>query len=403
MKTFEYKGFDHGGRAAKGLIEAMDLKEARDKLSTRGILPETITSAGDVRHSSGRKKDVRFGLGARAMVYRELAALLRAELPLANSLEVLIEAPELGALCSRLAGVRDALRDGSSFAHAFSSAGKNVSAFERSVIEVGERTGNLDEVLERLALFMEEQHRLQERIRTALIYPAIVVSLALLIALFILGFMVPAIGKLLQETHIPLPLLTRCVIVGGKVLFAFGLPVVLALAVAGFFVRRRLLADAELRGRWDRRLFKLPMIGRGYLLLVNLRFARTLALLMQGGVPLLEGLELAGRATGSSWISELAVKGAEELRHGKSLAEVVRSIEPFSASLPGWIQAGEASGKLEGLLESAGLRYQQQWDQFVARRISILEPLLILLVGGFVLLISLSILLPILSLNSALK
>lgn len=403
MKTFEYKGFDHGGRAARGLIEALDLKEAREKLSTRGILPETIVAAGDTPHSLGRKKDVRFDLGARSTVYRELAALLRAGLPLANALEVLIEAPELGALCSRLAGVRDALRDGSSFANAFASAGKNVSAFERSVIEVGERTGNLDEVLERLALFMEEQHRLQERVRTALIYPSIVVSMALLIALFILGFMVPAMGKLLEETHIPLPLLTRGVMAGGKGLLYFGLPVILALAVGALFFGRRVANDPELRGRWDRRLFKLPMVGRGYLLLVNLRFARTLALLMQGGVPLLEGLELAGRATGSSWIADLAAKGAEELRHGKSLADVVRSIEPFSASLPGWIQAGEASGKLEGLLESAGLRYQQQWDQFVARRISILEPLLILLVGGFVLLISLSILLPILSLNSALK
>ena len=114
-------------------------------------------------------------------------------------------------------------------------------------------------------------------------------------------------------------------------------------------------------------------------------------------------MSLAGRATGSAWVGRLAENGAEALRHGKSLAEAVRAIEPLSASLPGWIQAGEASGKLEDLLENAGDRYQQQWDRLISRGLSVLEPVLILAVGLFVLLIALSILMPVMSLNQAMN
>jgi type II secretory pathway component PulF len=148
-------------------------------------------------------------------------------------------------------------------------------------------------------------------------------------------------------------------------------------------------------------LFRTPLVQRGYSALVNLRFARTLSLLLGGGVSLVDGVILAGRATGSAWVARLAESGAEALRHGKNLAEAVRAIEPLSASLPGWIQAGEASGKLENLLENAGDRYQQQWDRLISRGLSVLEPLLILAVGLFVLLIALSILLPVMSLNQA--
>ncbi len=403
MITYEYKGFDSAGAVSRGLIEALDLKEAREKLATRGILAEKIDPAGRRRHLGGlRVLEQGFNLEARAALYREVGTLVRAGLPLAHALEVLIQAPELGENRSRLAGVRDRIRDGSSLARALADAGKEVTPFELAVIEVGERAGTLDEVLGRLAAFLEEQQRLQERVQTALVYPFIVFLIACCVGALMLGVMIPRIGSLLVETNIPLPLITRSMIFLGKWILPLGIPALVLLALAVYFERRRVAGDAEQQVLWDRQLFRLPLWGRGYTALVNLRFARTLTLLLSGGVSLVEGLGLAGRATGSPWVGRLAEQGSESLRHGKSLADVVRAIPPLSGSLPGWLQAGEASGKLEELLANAGDRFQQQWERLVSRSLSVLEPVLILVVGGFVLVVALSILLPVLSLNRTL-
>ncbi len=399
MKTFAYKGFDPAGRSSKGLIEALDPKEAREKLASRGILAESVSAAGEAQTRGARLSRGSFALDIRAMIYRELGALVKAGLPLAQAMEVLIEAPELGDNRARLAGVRDRIREGANLAAALADASPKVSAFERAVIEVGERSGTLEVVLERLAGYLEEQSRVRDRVQTAVIYPAIVFSMAVVIGILMLGVMIPRVANLLAETNMPLPVITRVVMVFGR----WVLPVsgVLLLAAAGFvfLLRHRSATDPGLRARLDRRLFGIPLLGTGYLALVNLRFARTLALLLGGGVPLVDGVSLAGRATGSPWVSAMADDAAIAVRHGKSLADAVRAIQPLSTSLPGWIQAGEASGKLAELLENAGTRFQQQWDRLVSRTLTILEPALILVVGGFVLVVALSILLPILSLN----
>jgi type II secretory pathway component PulF len=141
------------------------------------------------------------------------------------------------------------------------------------------------------------------------------------------------------------------------------------------------------------------MVGRGYRLVVNLRCARTLAILLKGGVGLVDALPLAGRSTGSVWIAALMEKEADAVRHGASLADAVRRVPPLAVSLPAWIQAGEASGALEKLLNTAGDAFQHQWNRFAARTLSWLEPALILLIGLFVLLVTLSVLLPIISMN----
>jgi type II secretory pathway component PulF len=163
--------------------------------------------------------------------------------------------------------------------------------------------------------------------------------------------------------------------------------------------RRRL--DVDFRRRVDRWLFRLPLVGRGYRILVNMRFARTLSILLDGGVPLIDGMVLAGRATGSCWIGHLVELEAESVRHGGRLSDAVRRIPPLSEWLPGWILIGEASGGMSRLVESAGQRYQQWWERFTSRCLSVVEPALILLIGGFVLLVTVSVLLPVISLSQS--
>lgn len=402
MSTFEYRGFTEAGRASRGLIEALDLKEAREKLAAQGVLTERLTEAGAPGASRTRGLRQSFSLDTRAMIYRELGSLVKAGLPLAQAMDILIGSPELGDDRSVLAAVHDRIREGAPLALSLAEASSRVTPFEQAVIEVGERAGNLEEVLNRLATFLEEQKQMQDRVATALLYPAIVLVLALGIGMAVLGLMVPRIGEMLTESQIPMPMLTRVMIALSTFFGATVLPG-LAVVVLGILgLRHRVRTVPAFRTRLDRRLFGIPLAGKAYTALVNLRFSRTLALLIRGGVPLVDGLVLSGRATGSPWVESLAKTQSDAVRQGQSLAAGLREIPPLRASLPGWVEAGEASGDLSTMLESAGHRYQQQWDRIVNRFLALLEPVLVLVVGAFVLVVALSILLPVLSMNQQL-
>lgn len=401
MRTFSYKGFDSSGAARRGLIEAQDLKEAREKLTARGILPRHVaasepSSEGVLSHG----REASFKAESRVAFYRELGVLLGAGLPMVAALEILMESPELGVSPALLAGIRDRIREGAPLATALGGVARQIKPYERAILEVGEKAGNLEDMLERLALFVEEQEHLREKIVSALIYPAIILVFAVVVAVGLLGFVVPAATAVITEqSSMTLPWLTRFMMMAGRVLM-FGLPVLILGAIAGkVWLARRMVAEPALRGRLDRWVFQIPLVGRGYAIVVNLRCARTLAILLKGGVGLVEALALSGRSTGSAWVAAMMEAEADSVRHGSSLADAIRRIPPLAGSLPAWIQAGEASGALEKLLDTAGNSYQHQWNRFVARTLSWLEPVLILCIGFFVLLVTLSVLLPILSLN----
>ncbi|MEI7880745.1 MAG: type II secretion system F family protein [bacterium] len=405
MRTFAYKGFDSAGAVRRGLIEAQDLKESREKLMARGILPQDVSPSETVAGSLlGARRGVSFKAESRVAFYRELGVLLGAGLPLVSAIEILMESPELGVSPSLLAGMRDRIREGASLATALSTMAPYIKPYEKAILEVGEKSGNLEAMLERLALFLEEQEHLREKIVSALIYPAIIFSFAIIVAVVLLGFVVPAAASVIieQSDKLQLPLLTRFMMGMGRVLL-FVLPLVMLIGLFGrSYLKQRMQTDKALSHRIDQWLFQLPLVGRGYTIAANLRCARTLSILLQGGVGLVDALALAGRSTGSVWVAHLMEVEAESVRHGSSLADAVRRIPPLARSLPAWIQAGEASGALERLLDTAGNAYQHQWNRYVSRTLSWLEPILILAIGIFVLLVTLSVLLPIISLNQML-
>lgn len=401
MRTFAYRGYDGTGSVRRGLIEALDLKEARERLSARGILPERVQPA-DGASETGLpwRREPTFGVESRVAFYREFGVLLASGLPVVGALEILMESPELGVPPALLARVRDQVREGGTLAAALAAAAPEVQPYEKAILEVGEKSGGLDTMLERLALFLEEQRALREKIVSALIYPAIIMTFAVLVAVVMLGLVVPSAAAVLAEqSREPLPALTRFMMAAGKGL-GWGVPLLVAATLLGReYIRRRGAHDPAFLQALDRFRFRLPLIGRGYGIVVNLRFARTLSILLKGGVSLVEAMPMAGRSTGSAWVTSLMETEAEAVRHGSSLADAIRRIPPLAASLPAWIQAGEASGALERLLDTAGSTFQHRWNRFATRTLSWLEPLLILLIGLFVLLVTLSVLLPIVALN----
>ncbi len=405
MRTFAYKGFDSAGTVRRGLIEAQDLKEAREKLLARGVLPQDVSPSESVTGSLlGSPRRSSISAESRVAFYRELGVLLGAGLTLVAAMEILMESPELGVPPSLLAGVRDRIREGASLATAFSAMAPHIKPYEKAILEVGEKSGNLDAMLERLALFLEEQEHLREKIVSAMIYPTIILAFAIVVTVVLLGFVVPAAASVMieQSDKMQLPLLTRFMMGLGRVML-FGVPIVLLVVLFGrSYLKQRMATEPALRYRLDQWLFQLPLVGRGYTIAVNLRCARTLSILLQGGVGLVDALSLAGRSTGSVWVAHRMEDEAESIRHGSSLADAIRRIPPLARSLPAWIQAGEASGALERLLDTAGNAYQHQWNRYVSRTLSWLEPILILAIGLFVLLVTLSVLLPIIALNQTL-
>jgi general secretion pathway protein F len=398
MTTFEYKGYDAAGRAQGGLIEAADLKDARKRLAARGLLPETLRAAGGAA-SRRAAKAAAFPGEIRTMFYRELAALLGSGVALVPALDVILQAPELDRARTLLAAVRDTVREGRPLSAAMAGVSSQVTPFEQAVMEVGERTGGMGEALDRLAAFLEEQDKLREKLMTALLYPCVVVSLAVVIGGLVLVFMLPMVQRLFAETNLKLPLLTQVMLTGGRAAGAF-LLLAAAGAVAGVaWLRRRMRNDEALRIRMDRRLFAIPLAGGGWRNLASLRFVRVLGLLLERGVGLIESVPMAGRASGSAWLSDCARRETEAMGEGKPLVEVIRGIRPLHPSLAAWVQAGEAGGNLIGLLDNAAQRFQQSWDRLASRGMMLLEIGLTLGVGLFVTLIALAVLLPVLQMN----
>ncbi len=212
----------------------------------------------------------------------------------------------------------------------------------------------------------------------------------------------PRFSQLFAEARLALPAFTRLVMLGGRIAGMLLFLLLLLTAGAGVLWQSvyRKRTDAVIR--LERILFSLPIIGKGYTAVVNMRFSQTLALLLRSGIALIKSLHHAGRATNSQWTISEMDRETEQIRQGSTLADAIRRVPPLSGSLPGWIQAGEAGGNLSAMLEEAAHRYQQQWDRLMARFLAVLEPLLILVIGFSVLIIALAVLMPVMSLNDAL-
>jgi general secretion pathway protein F len=392
MSTYEYRGYHESGRLARGLMEGGSAKDVKERLAAQGVFVERLSPA-----SSG----ARFPRELRSTVYHELAALLGAGLTLEKALDILIQSPDMGTIRVLLASVKDRIREGQSLAAALRECSASVSRFEQAILEAAERSALMEGMLRRLADFLDEQERLSKKVQSALFYPAIVMTAGICVSVLMLGFLIPKTQAMMASGGIPLPALTRLMIAAGSLFWKVLLVMGGLLGWLTWHVWRRANRDPVFAAAVDRWRFRIPVLGRGHHLLVNWRFSRTMAILLEGGVGVVDAFVLAGRATGSRWVAELAAAESERIRHGSSMSEAVRRIAPLSEGLSGWVVIGENSGELSSMLDISSRRSQEQWERYVARSLQVLEPLLMLLIGGFVLAVTLSILLPVISLTQS--
>src|SRR5262245_7172413 len=405
MSGFEYSALDSGGREKHGVIEADTERHARSLLRERGLAPLAVESIRETAGRPGlRERFSRPGLSRSelALMTRQFATLERAGLTIEECLNVLIDQTESAGARRLLAAVRARVLEGQSLSRGLAAFPSAFPQIYRAMIEAGEHSGKLGEVLDRLADFTENRESLRNTMLTAFIYPALVTVVALLVVSGLLVYVVPQVTRVFTNLGQPLPLATRVLIAMSDFARASGLVVVIA-AVVAIVVFRLLLRDEAIRSRWHRFLLRLPLVGRLTRGVNAARFADTLGILTTAGVPLLSSLQSAAAVVTNLPMKSAVEEALRRVREGAALAASLGSARLFPPLVIHLIASGEATGRLDTMLARAAEAQSRELENWVRRLTALLEPLLILLMGAIVLFVVVAILLPIFEMNTLVR
>lgn len=396
MSAFHYRALDLQGHETRGVIEADSSRGARAVLRERGLFPLDV---GAVRaHRDGRTQR-RIAEGALALLTRQWATLLASGLTVEQSLTALIDQAESEQVGRLLAGVRAEVMSGMALSAALEAFAVQFPPIYRASVAAGEKSGRLADVLEQLAGYLERRGSLRQKTLQALLYPAIVALVALLVVTGLMTYVVPQVVTVFQQGSQALPPLTRGLIAISDLLRNWGWllpPMLLALLLAA----RAALRQPALRRRWHARLLALPLLGRHMRSLEAARLASTLAILCGSGVALLQALDAGRKVLNLMPLQDAVAGAAAQVREGHSLARALGVARQFPPLLLHMIANGEATGRLGEMLDRAARLQQQDVENRITALTSLLEPALLLLMGGLVLLIVLAVMQPIIELNT---
>jgi len=399
MPAYRYEASDARGHVERGLIDADNDRNARQALRSRGLLPLSLRPAhGGPAKAGTLLKGPRINDAELCWLTRQLASLLAARLPLDTALSATLEQAERRHLIDTLASVRADIRAGHRLGQALAAHPRDFPAIYRALIDAGEESGDLPQVMEKLAEYIESRSTLRNKILTAFIYPAIVTLVSIAIVIFLLSYVVPQVVGAFNQAHQTLPLLTRALLSASGFVRDWGLAAALALAALLALWRWRLRHPPS-RLAWHARMLRLPVLGR-YVLGVNTaRYAATLSILTSGGVPLLAALGAAGRTLGNDRLRLAADEAARQVREGSSLANALQAQKTFPPLLIYLTGSGERTGALPAMLERASRTLSSDLERRAMTMTALLEPLMILAMGGIVLVIVLAIMMPIIEIN----
>jgi general secretion pathway protein F len=397
LPLFEYSGLDNQGRKKTGTIDGPGRKAVTQQLSDQGIYLTDLRATGTQR---AHRMSFRFGLrpklptGELAAATRQMATLLGAGLALDEALNTVSEQTEQPLLTGAFAKIREHVVQGGTLHEALAGHRQIFPDLFINMIQVGEDSGTLDRTMYRLADFLESQARMRARIQAALAYPLLMSVVGSGVLAFLFVFVIPKITSMLTELDRALPWPTLLLITLTDFLASWWWLLALLLVLVLIALKR--YRDTE-RGRKqiDSLVLKAPLFGRLQLLIVTARFARTLGTLLESGVPLLKALDIARNLLTNQVLSQAIETVTLRVQEGGSLAVALKETSVFPPMLAQLTAAGEKSGKLEEMLFRVADTYEHQTDLSMTGMLSLLEPLMILLMGGIVGFVVLAILLPI--------
>ena len=399
MAAFEYRALDVGGRTRKGVLTGDSPRQVRAWLRVQGLFPVDVQQVQE-RVDTGGSFRFRKSVSAAdlALMTRQLATLVRAGMPLEQALRALGEQTSRRYLQSVITGVRAHITEGLSLGEALARFPGTFPDLYRAMVETGEASGRLDEILDRLADYAEEQQYFQQKLGVALIYPVLLTAVALVIVVALLTYVVPEVVRVFEQTGQQLPLLTRGLIASSEFVRSNGLYLIAGIVGLGV-VSASLLRRPAIRYQRDKLLLQLPFISSLYRIINTARLSRVLAILTGSGVPLLEALRIGAQVISNMPIREAVLDAAVSVREGGRLHESLMKTGYFPPLLVHMLAAGEESGELENMLDRAAVHHERELATMVSAATALIEPLLILVMGGIVLVIVLAILLPIFEMN----
>ena len=399
MTAFQYRALDADGRATSGVVEADHPRGARQQLRARGLQPVDVAKLETGRVAHRRARLSRSGL---VLYTRQLATLLGSDLTVEQALAALAEQTDSPRHRELFAEIRSDILAGYSLRAALDRHAADFPDIYRASVAAGERSGSLATVMNLLGDYLERSDALRQKTINAMIYPAIVAGVGLLVVIGLMTQVVPQVVAVFQQSRQELPALTRLVMGLSQFLVDWGWLLLAGLAALG-------LAAAVggrhevVRHAWHRRLLALPLLGRHLRAVDTERLASTLSILTSSGVPILASLNAGRQVVGLLPLAEAVRRATDSVREGVPLSRALQASQAFPPILIHMVASGEATGRLGDMLARAAAIQQREVETRTAVVTSLLEPLMLLLMGGLVLVIVLAVMQPIIEINTLLK
>jgi general secretion pathway protein F len=395
VPIFEYKGITKGGRTVRSTVDAENLRGARARLKKDGIFVVELRDKAKAR-SSGKKKgtsNTSVSVQDRAQLTRQLATLLKANIPLVEALAAVSDQIEVPALKEAIGDIKNMVNEGSTFHKGLAKYPKVFNHIFVTMCEAGEASGTLDVILLRLAEFSEAENELNAKVKSATLYPIIMVAFVVIMLGVMFVFVIPQMQNIFESAELKLPWYTEVIISISGILVNYWM--ILIIAVAGISMLFRNWKSSESGSKqWDQILLKLPIIGELARTIAVSRFTRTLATLLTGGVPMLQAMDIVKNVVGNSVLARAIEDARNNISEGESVAVPLRRSGQFPPIVTHMITIGEKTGELEHMLTQVSDSYDFQVKTKIQGLTSLLEPVMIIMMGLVIGVIVFSIMIP---------
>ena len=378
MPSYKWEGKTLRGEKRKGELEAPDEGSVRAQLRQQNVIPTKVVAKGkEVSFSFGRQKVKQKDV---AVFTRQLATMIDAGLPLVQSLDILSTQSDSKVFREIIKNIKESVEGGSTFAGALAKHPKIFDELYTNLVVAGEEGGILDNVLNRLAVYIEKAEALKKKVKSAMVYPSTIVGVAIIVVAVLMIFVIPVFDKMFSGMGHTLPLSTLIVIGISNILKRYVLLLIVALIALIFMLRRYYSTD---KGKMtiDSIILKLPVFGMLFRKVAVARFSRTLSTLITSGVPILDGLTITSKTAGNKLIETAIMKARSSISEGETIAEPLARAETFPPMVTQMIAVGESTGSLDSMLSKIADFYEEEVDVAVATLTSLLEPLLMVFLG----------------------
>jgi len=404
MGAFEYTALDTGGKERKGILEGDTPRHIRQLLRERQLLPVTVSEVA--QKEARRQRSFSFTRGVStadlSLFTRQLATLVRAGLPLEESLLAVSQQTEKPRVQSIVLGVRSRVMEGHTLADGLADFPRVFPEIYRSTVSAGEQSGKLDSILERLADYTEGREQIRQKVLAALLYPIVLSVLCFAIVAGLMVYVVPKVVAVFESAKGKLPLITKILIATSDFVRDWGVWLLIGIALAVFLFTRWLRNPAN-RRRYHRFQLGLPLVGKLTRGFNTARFTRTFSILSASSVPVLEALRISGEVVTNLPMRDAVAEAAARVREGAPIGRSLSISKLFPPMTIHLISSGESSGELENMLERAAISQERELDSLLAGMVGLLGPLLIVMMGLFVMGIVFAMLLPIFQMNQLIK